>query len=200
MLEILNNYRRIKMKLSTISVLRILLCLCLSVVLSGCVTNTAQKGALGGAGIGAVAGQVIGGSTSATLIGAGVGLGLGYIVGNEMDKKKVVHYNNTQPAGNYGHNEVGVLGSTRWQVTSINPKDSVPPYKSKMIEFRPDGYMITSTTNIDGTIDIDNEHYRVVGQTLIMNGPGYIVNSRYSVQGNQLVIDSEEFNIILQKL
>ncbi len=51
-------------------------------LLSGC--NDAQSGALLGAGIGALAGQAIGGDTKATLIGAGVG----YIIGNESDKAK----------------------------------------------------------------------------------------------------------------
>ena len=41
---------------------------------AGCKTS-AQTGALGGAGIGALAGQAIGGSTEATLIGAAVGAG-----------------------------------------------------------------------------------------------------------------------------
>ena len=52
----------------------------------GCETK-AQTGTLGGAGIGALAGQAIGGDTGATLIGAGVGAVAGYVVGNEMDKK-----------------------------------------------------------------------------------------------------------------
>ncbi len=53
---------------------------------AGCETS-AQTGALGGAGIGALAGQAIGGNTQATLIGAGVGAVAGYMVGNEKDKK-----------------------------------------------------------------------------------------------------------------
>ena len=39
------------------------------------------------AGIGALAGQAIGGDTEATLIGAGVGALAGYAIGNEQDKK-----------------------------------------------------------------------------------------------------------------
>lgn len=53
----------------------------------GC-ANDAQTGTLAGAGIGALAGQAIGGNTGATLIGAGAGAVGGYIIGNEMDKKK----------------------------------------------------------------------------------------------------------------
>ena len=52
----------------------------------GCESD-AQTGALIGAGVGALAGQAIGGDTEGTLIGAGVGAGGGYIIGNESDKK-----------------------------------------------------------------------------------------------------------------
>ncbi len=54
---------------------------------AGCESD-AQTGALIGAGVGAIAGQAIGGDTEGTLIGAGVGAAGGYIIGNESDKKK----------------------------------------------------------------------------------------------------------------
>lgn len=175
-------------------------CLLLAFTLAGCLTTDAQKGAVGGAGLGALAGQVIGANTTSTLIGAGVGMGLGYMIGNERDKKKAVTTNQSTPPTSYGHNEVGELGGTQWKVVSVNPTDAFPPNTSKSIEFKPDGYMVTTTTNLDGTVDVDNEHYRVVGHTLIMNGPGYMVNARFSVQDDQLIMDAEEFNVVLEKL
>ncbi len=54
---------------------------------AGCESD-AQTGALIGTGVGAIAGQAIGGDTEATLIGAGVGAAGGYMIGNESDKKK----------------------------------------------------------------------------------------------------------------
>jgi outer membrane lipoprotein SlyB len=63
-----------------------------AVLLSGC--NDAQAGALLGAGVGALAGQAIGGNTEATLIGTGVGAGAGYIIGNESDKEKARYRGN----------------------------------------------------------------------------------------------------------
>jgi len=54
---------------------------------AGCESD-AQTGALIGAGVGALAGQAIGGDTEGTLIGAGVGAAGRYIIGNEQDKKK----------------------------------------------------------------------------------------------------------------
>lgn len=53
---------------------------------AGCASD-AQTGALVGAGLGALAGQAIGGDTQGTLIGAAVGGGAGYLLGNEQDKK-----------------------------------------------------------------------------------------------------------------
>jgi len=56
-------------------------------LIAGCESD-AQTGGLVGAGIGALAGQAIGGDTEGTLIGAAVGGGAGYALGNESDKKK----------------------------------------------------------------------------------------------------------------
>jgi len=57
------------------------------VFVSGCESD-AQTGAGVGVLGGALAGQLIGGDTTSTLIGAGVGAGAGYMIGNERDKKK----------------------------------------------------------------------------------------------------------------
>ena len=56
-------------------------------LVAGCESD-AQTGALIGTGVGAIAGQAIGGDTESTLIGAGAGAVGGYIIGNESDKKK----------------------------------------------------------------------------------------------------------------
>ncbi len=60
-------------------------------ILAAC-QNDAQTGALLGAGIGALAGQAIGGDTQGTVIGAAAGAGLGYIIGNESDKAREPRY------------------------------------------------------------------------------------------------------------
>src|SRR5210317_305716 len=69
-----------------------------------------QRGAAIGAGVGALAGQLIGGNTKGTLIGAGVGTLLGAIVGNAVDQerqvaveaaamdKRIVYYDNKDRA------------------------------------------------------------------------------------------------------
>ena len=68
-----------------ITVLSLLLC---SLLLAGCATATpAQKGAMGGAVVGGLAGQMIGGNTSSTLIGAGVGALGGALLDDHLANK-----------------------------------------------------------------------------------------------------------------
>jgi osmotically inducible lipoprotein OsmB len=69
------------------------LCLLIAIpmLFCGCAGMTAaQKGAVGGAGLGGVAGGLIGGSTKATLIGMGAGALGGALLNDaiEKDKKK----------------------------------------------------------------------------------------------------------------
>ena len=69
----------------------IILCLLISIpiLFGGCANMTpAQEGAVGGAAVGAIAGQIIGGSTKATLIGAGVGALGGALINDELKKDK----------------------------------------------------------------------------------------------------------------
>ncbi len=80
------------------------------VVLAGCsgMTKT-QKGAVLGAGTGALAGQLIGGDTTGTLIGAGVGGVAGALGGDYLEKKenqdRYVGYNQGYQQGyNQGYN------------------------------------------------------------------------------------------------
>ena len=69
----------------------VVLCLLISfpIFFGGCANMTpAQKGAVGGAAVGAIGGQLIGGTTSATLIGAGVGALGGALVNDALNKDK----------------------------------------------------------------------------------------------------------------
>ena len=73
-------------RLTNLRTLTIALAAGLGMTLGGC--SDAEQGSLLGAGVGALAGQAIGGNTAGTLIGAGVGAAVGYGVGNESDKRK----------------------------------------------------------------------------------------------------------------
>jgi hypothetical protein len=56
-----------------------------------------------------------------------------------------------------------------------------------------------TTTLQDGSVDVYNEHYRVVGQTLIINRPGYIINAKYGLEEGQLIVDAEDFRAVLKR-
>lgn len=62
-----------------------MMALAMSAALAGC--TTAEKGAVGGAAIGALAGQAIGGDTEATLAGAAIGGVSGYLIGRSIDNR-----------------------------------------------------------------------------------------------------------------
>lgn len=193
----------------------------------GCQTS-GQTGVLAGAGLGALMGQAIGGNTAGTLIGAGVGAGVGYIIGNEMDKQRseqlaaqrhqeaMAAANAPRPAppapvGGRGgtvtivpapvtHTQVGSLGGTRWMLVSINPRSAAPPHASIVIEFRPNGRAITTITGLDGAVMVDDESYRVVDSTLILNRPGYLINARFQISGDEMIISAESLSAVLRRL
>ena len=61
-----------------------------AIILSGCAstgTSNTTDGLLGGAAMGALAGQLIGGDTKATLIGAAVGAAAGGLIGYSLDQQ-----------------------------------------------------------------------------------------------------------------
>lgn len=176
------------------------LALLLALAVAGGCQTSAQTGALAGSGIGALAGQAIGGNTTSTLVGAAVGAGVGYVIGNEKDKKKAAEMTQSSPAPAHPHSEVGPLGGTRWNLVSLEPRSVAKPYLSKTLEFRRDGRVITTTTREDRSVEVFDESYRVVEDTLIINKPGYLVNAKFSIADDQMVVSAQEFRAVLKRL
>lgn len=156
-----------------------------------------KKGTLWGAGLGAVAGGVIGGHGSDALIGAAVGAGVGYVIGNESDKKKAEEMSAQSPKGT--HNETGPFGGTTWKLQDWSPKSGKEAFKTKVFTFGKDGWLTTHTTNKDGSKTTDRENYRVVGDTLIVNKGDYLLNFKFAIQGDQLTADSEKLRVLLKR-
>lgn len=78
----MTQYKMTLCKFITVATLSLFITAC-----AGTATNQqrkTQEGALVGAGVGAILGQVIGGDTEGTLIGAGIGAALGGIAGNQI--------------------------------------------------------------------------------------------------------------------
>ena len=161
---------------------------------AGCATmDKSEMGAVGGAGVGALVGQAIGHNTAGTLIGAGVGLGLGYIIGNEVDKS------DAKKRQTATHEEVQPLANTTWQVVSVTPRPK-KHYQSMITRFNQDGTVTTTTTLANGKVETDTESYRVVGATLVINKPNYVINSRYRIDGNKMYMDTGDHSIVMQRV
>jgi hypothetical protein len=172
-----------------------LLCLAL-LTAAGCESmDKATIGGLSGAGIGALAGQMVGGNTAATLIGAGVGAGLGYIIGNEMDKEDAKK--RQPPAAT--QQEMEPFANTVWTVLSVNPQPK-KPFTSLTVRFNPNGTVTTTRTYADGKAETDTESYRVVGSTLIVNNPDYVINARFKIEGNRAYFDTGKFSVVMQRI
>lgn len=82
----------------------------------------------------------------------------------------------------------------------IAPKTRVPPYVSKIVEFRPYGRVITTTTKLDGSVEVKDERYRVVGDTLVGNKPGFLINAQFSIAGKELIISADDFRAVLTRM
>lgn len=165
-----------------------------SIAAGGCQTGKGT-GTLAGAGVGALIGQAVGGNTQATLIGGAIGAGVGYVIGDQVDQKKAEEMSKSGDT----HNEVAPLGGTRWKLVSVNARQPVKPYLTKIVEFQPNGHVITTTTQQDHSQVVNQESYRVVGDTLIVNKPGYLVNARFRIDQQQLIIDDPGFSAVLEK-
>jgi len=165
---------------STVNTLASLLLLCLPMSMTGC-ESSRGTGTLAGAGMGALIGQAAGGNTRATLIGAGVGAAGGYLIGNEVDRAQARERERApvRPA------DVAPLAGTSWMLTSIVP-ESARTFSSMIIDFRSNGVLFTTRTDMDGNVRTDEEHFRIVNNTLIVNDRDYILNGPFIMQGRNL--------------
>ncbi len=166
-----------------------------SLLVSGCATK-GQTGALTGAGAGALIGGLANmhGSWGATaLIGAGIGAGVGYLIGNEEDKK------DAQKRQAVREDEIRPLAGTTWKVISVTPEQD-KPYKSVVARFRTDGVVVTTKTNMEGNVETIHEKYRVVGSTLIIYKPDYVENTKFTIEGEKLIIDYGNGSVVMQRI
>lgn len=172
----------------------------LAMVVAACATEATTKGTAWGAGIGALAGGVAGGHGSDALIGAAIGAGIGYVIGNEQDKSKAQKMSDETRPNNYAHSETGPLGGTNWRLQDWSPKDAKTDFRGKTFEFGRNGWVKTTTTYNDGRTDTDSESYRVIDNTLIVNKGDYLVNYKFSLQGDQLTVDNSKLRALLKRM
>jgi hypothetical protein len=47
---------------------------------------------------------------------------------------------------------------------------------------------------------VTEERYRIVGDTLIINKPGYLINAEYQISGDELIVNCEQFRAVLRRI
>ena len=52
----------------------------------------------------------------------------------------------------------------------------------------------------DGKVEMSEETYRVVGDTLIVNKPGYLINAKYRITGDEMIVSAQDFSAVLKRL
>jgi hypothetical protein len=90
------------------------------------------------------------------------------------------------------------FADTVWRVTSMTP----PPrrqFTSMTLHFLPNGQVVTSESFPDGTIQVASETYRIVGNTLIINGSDYLTNSAWIMNGNTMTLINQGFRTELER-
>lgn len=171
-----------------------------SLIATGCATGK-QTGALAGGGLGAAIGGAAGG-TKYAVIGGAVGTGVGYLIGDKKDKEKAAEIERQNAEAERAaelHSQVGDLGGTRWNVVTLTPEPD-DAYVLKVIEFDNEGHVTSTTTLPDGDQKVWKENYRVVGNTLIVNRKGVLVNVRFTISGRKLTLVADTFRAELERI
>ena len=177
------------MKTKKVTNLACCICFSLSLFVNGC-DSSAKTDALIGTGVGALIGQAVGGDTGATLIGAGVGAGAGYLIGNHQDKKA---------AEKHDYSSATPLTGTEWSLSDLTMENK-PQYQSYTVKFTKDGKIVSTLIKPDGTKKIEEERYRIVDSTIVVHKDDYIINAKYALYGNELVITTDKFKAVLKKI
>ena len=181
---------------------------------NGCETD-AQTGSLIGLGIGALAGQAIGGDTGGTLIGAAAGGGLGYIIGNESDKNQARNQRQYDPRSrrqdpapsrdpNFSSEPAHAaateaLTGTNWQVLSLIKDGQSVDSEAMTLSFQPNHRLVTRRTFADGSVDTTYETYTLVGDTMVIEGNGYVLNALYDLNGDRMIITAPNYRTVLNR-
>jgi len=90
------------------------------------------------------------------------------------------------------------LGNTKWRLVSITPK--ADSRAAVFMSFQPDGYVVETATDGDGSTASNTFPYHIVGATLIINRKDNDINARFRVEGNSLIMDTGECSMLLRRV
>ena len=183
-----------------------------AILLTGCGTTSTSKGASLGAVVGGLS-DGWGGAATGALIGGGVG----YLVDRSDDKAAATAEQEKReaalemaritadPATAYRPPNINPLTGSTWRAISI-VSDEIPPgrYGSVVVTFQTNSKVTTLAIPPQGDPDVFVETYRVVEDVLILsgeeNGESYVVNAKFSLADNQLIIVAEGLRIVLEEV
>jgi len=151
-------------------------------------------------GIGAITAQNLGSSRAIAEFGPNVGKGIGYLVADETDREHASSLSDRTRATNYSHKELGALTNTRWDARELSPDGAAPRNLGMTVTFRPSGHVVTRTIMPDSTTRLVTERYRIVGDTLILNGDDYVVNADFRIVGETLTISCGRFRGVFERV
>ena len=121
---------------------------------------------------------------------SGVGAGAGYLIGNHQDKKA---------AAEHDYSTATPLSGTEWTLSDLTMENK-PQYQSYTVKFTKDGKIVSTLIKPDGTKKIEEERYRIVDDTIVVHKTDYIINAKYALYGNELVITTDKFKAVLKKI
>jgi hypothetical protein len=183
-----------------------------ALLVAGCGTTSTSKGASLGAVVGGLS-DGWGGAATGALIGGGVG----YLVDRSDDKATAKAEQEKReaalemaritadPATAYRPPNINPLTGSTWRAISI-VSDEIPPgkYGSVVVTFQTNSKVTTLAIPPQGDPDVYVETYRVVEDVLILsgeeNGESYVVNAKFSLADNQLIIVAEGLRIVLEEV
>jgi len=170
-------------------------------------TNTSQ-----GASTGAIVGGLVGGwegMATGALIGGGVGL-----MADSAEDKKIQQQQKEKElaileksritadakTAAQPENNNKLTGST-WRVVSlVDEENKTGEFSSIILSFQTNTRATTLILWADGKSETYSERYSVVGDALIFTGKDYVTNSKYTINGKQMVLVTQTFRCVLEEV
>ena len=176
--------------------------------ITACGSTNTSKGASGGAIVGGLVGGWEGMATGA-LIGGGVGL-----MADSAEDKKIRQQQKDQElaileqsritadekTAAQPENNNKLTGST-WRVVSLVEEDNTTgDFSSIVLSFQTNTRATTLILWADGKSETYSERYTVVDDALIFTGKDYVTNSKFAINGNQMVLVTQTFRCVLEEV
>jgi len=93
------------------------------------------------------------------------------------------------------------LTGTTWRVISlIEDKTNTEDFATIVLSFQTNTKATTLILWKDGKSETYGETYTVVGDALIFSGKDYVTNTKYSLEGNRLIVVSPDFQAVLEEV